>query len=287
MRNIVLPVLFAGIMLAGPSGLTAVEADTKGATPGKWTMDLDAAKIVAIEKNLPILLNFTGSDWCGWCKLMEKNVFSTQEWQDYAKDNIMMVLIDFPKSKSIVPEEYVERNEKLKASYDVNGFPTFVILNDDAETTLGKLGAGKEKTPAIFIQELTDLFRYRAAEVAKYTNTLDAEKKALYLSIVEQISESNKAIKRYEQQITDAELGIKDTEQKLADQQESAQAFRAAQLGEEQLTQYKSLKSELETAKKALAEWMSSEPPRNEENMKKFQSLSAAIQEISGKLSKY
>ena len=49
---------------------------TKGAELGEWTMDVSAAKKLAKSKNKPVFLCFTGSDWCGWCKLMEKNVFS-------------------------------------------------------------------------------------------------------------------------------------------------------------------------------------------------------------------
>ena len=287
MRRNVLLILFAIMVLSVSNGLIAADVDLKGATPGKWTMDLDAAKKLANEKKLPILLNFSGSDWCAWCKLMEKNVFSKQDWEGYAKDNILMVLIDFPKDSTIVPKEYVERNEELKAGYDVGGFPTFIVLDDDAETELGRLRAGREKTPTIFIDELTELFRYRTAEVARYTKTLDPKAKSAYLSIVEQMSESNKAIKRYKQQISVAEQEIEELEQKIVDQELSAQEFRAAQLGANDLKQYKKLRAELEEVKKEMADWMSNNPQRSEENMKKYQAFNTTIQELSKKLSKY
>jgi len=285
MRRNVLLVLFGIMVLLVSSGLVAADADLKGVTPGKWTMDLDAATKLANEKKLPILLNFSGSDWCGWCKLMEKNVFSKQDWQDYAKDNILMVIIDFPKDSTIVPKEYVERNNELKAKYNAEGFPTFVVLN--AETELGRLGAGQKKTPTTLIAELTKLFRYRPADIAKYSKTLKPKDKSAYLSIVDQITECDKAIKCQKQQVSAAEKKIEELEQKVVDLKSSAQEFRAAQLGPDDLKQYSKLRVELEGAKKEMADWLSTEPQRTEENTKKYQSMSTTIQELSEELSKY
>ena len=101
-----------GLVTAGALSLSLGESahasdsvQTEGAKVGHWTMDFDAAKKMAAEKNLPLMLNFTGSDWCGWCKLMDKNVFAEKEWQDYAGENALLVTLDFPKDKSIVPEK--------------------------------------------------------------------------------------------------------------------------------------------------------------------------------------
>ena len=142
-KNILFNVGVALMVMAG--NLIAVECDVDGAVPGKWTMDLDAAKTVAAEKQLPILLDFSGSDWCGWCKLMESNVFALPEWSAWATNNLMMVLLDFPQDKSLVPEKYVERNNALNAQYGVEGFPTFVLLDSDGQTEIGRLGAGSGK----------------------------------------------------------------------------------------------------------------------------------------------
>ena len=60
------------------------------------------------------MLNFTGSDWCGWCKLMDKEVFAKDEWKTFAAENVVLVTLDFPKDKSIVPEKYVARNKELQ-----------------------------------------------------------------------------------------------------------------------------------------------------------------------------
>ena len=137
--------LLLGVALTLP--LTgADEVQLEGAKVGQWTMDYDAAVTLAAEKKLPMMLNFTGSDWCGWCKLMDKNVFAQEEWKSYAAANVVLVTIDFPQDKSIVPEKFVDRNAQLQQKFGVGGYPTYVLLESDGKTVLGQLSAGKEKT---------------------------------------------------------------------------------------------------------------------------------------------
>lgn len=135
-------------------GLSKEDFDVDGAKIGRWTMDLEAAQKRAAEKQLPLLMNFTGSDWCYWCKLMEKNVFTQPEWSAYATNHIVMVLIDFPRNKTAVPEKYKERNNVLKEQYGIRSYPTFILLKPDGITELARLKAGRDKTPAGFIKEV-------------------------------------------------------------------------------------------------------------------------------------
>jgi len=127
---------------------------TEGAKVGEWTMDFEAAKKLAKEKNLPILMNFTGSDWCGWCKLMDKSVFSTEAWKTYATQNVVTVYIDFPKDKKLVPEKFVNRNKELSKKFSVPGYPTYILLASDGEKQIGQLGASRTATPENFIKEI-------------------------------------------------------------------------------------------------------------------------------------
>lgn len=82
----------------------AAKPDTDGAKVGVWTQDYDAAITLAKEKSLPVMLNFTGSDWCGWCKLMDKQVFSTDDWTKWATNNIVLVFLDFPQDRTSSPK---------------------------------------------------------------------------------------------------------------------------------------------------------------------------------------
>jgi len=132
-------------------------ASHNGAVPGKWTQDFDAAKELAAAQNLPLFLNFTGSDWCGWCKLMDRLVFSQKEWKSWAKDKVVLVFIDFPRDESQVPKKYRSRNRKLQEQYGVRGYPTYIVLSPDGTKVLGRLGASREATPASFIEQLSAL----------------------------------------------------------------------------------------------------------------------------------
>lgn len=147
----------AAMIAAVAMTLTAATPATKGAKVGEWSMDFDAAKALAKEKNLPILINFTGSDWCGWCKLMDREVFAKDEWQAYAKENVVLVYIDFPQDKTLVPMHFVARNQKLSETYGVRGYPTYIVLGADGTTRLGQLGASRDASPSSFIGELKKL----------------------------------------------------------------------------------------------------------------------------------
>ena len=122
---------------------------------GEWMTDFNAAKKVSKEKNLPMLLDFTGSDWCGWCKLMDKKVFAEKDWDDWAVSNVVCVTVDFPRDESKITPKIKKQNEKLLERYGVQGFPTFVILAPGGGKELGRAHCpGRNVTPAIFIPEV-------------------------------------------------------------------------------------------------------------------------------------
>ena len=131
----------------------------EGHSPGKWTQDYDAAVKYAKENKKHILLNFTGSDWCGWCKLMDKQVFAMAAWKAYAAQNLALVYIDFPRNTSLVPAKFVQRNKDLQSKHNVSGYPTYLLVSADGSTVLGKTGAGREKTPEIFAAELAAIIK--------------------------------------------------------------------------------------------------------------------------------
>lgn len=147
----------AALIASASLALLAAAPATKGAKAGEWTMDFDAAKALAKEKNLPILINFTGSDWCGWCKLMDKQVFSKPKWTSFAKESLATVFIDFPRDKTLVPMHFVSRNETLSRQFGVEGYPTYILLAPDGVTRLGQLGASRNATPEAFIADIKKL----------------------------------------------------------------------------------------------------------------------------------
>ncbi|MEX0320702.1 MAG: thioredoxin family protein [Puniceicoccaceae bacterium] len=167
------------------AGLFASDVRINGAEVGQWTMDYDAAKELAAKKNLPLMLNFTGSDWCIWCKRMDAQVFAKDAWKKYAEKEVVLVTLDFPRDKSIVPEELRKRNEALGQQFGIQGYPTYVVLDSDGATRLGQLGAGTDKTPESFIQELQELLKLSTPYLEALTKKDPAKAEAIKAAIAE------------------------------------------------------------------------------------------------------
>ena len=124
----------------------------------KWSTDLTAAIAQAKKEKKLVFMDFTGSDWCGYCIELKKDVFDTKDFEAYAKDNLVLVEVDFPRKKKQAPE-LVKANDTLHDKYAPKGFPTVVVLNTDGKEvwrntghTLGgpsgwisKLNAAKKK----------------------------------------------------------------------------------------------------------------------------------------------
>jgi len=122
----------------------------------KWETNIDVAKKRAKEEKKPMLLDFTGSDWCGWCMKLKKEVFDTPEFQQYAKANLVLVELDFPHSKQL-PKKEAEQNERLSQEYGVNGFPTIILLNSEGTkvAATGYQAGGPEK----YVEQLKSMLK--------------------------------------------------------------------------------------------------------------------------------
>ncbi|MBA3961483.1 MAG: thioredoxin family protein [Chthoniobacterales bacterium] len=119
-----------------------------------WLTDLAKAQAEAKASHKLLLLDFTGSDWCIWCKKLDAEVFTQPEFQSYAKDHFVLVTVDFPR-RSPLPPDVQKQNEKLAEKYNIEGFPTIVVLND-AGKKVGELGYQPGGASA-FVEELKKL----------------------------------------------------------------------------------------------------------------------------------
>jgi len=277
--------LFLAAFLLTVSAFANDNVDIDGHTPGRFTMDLEAAKKYAAEKDIPLLLNFTGSDWCGWCKLMEKNVFSKPEWLAYAKDNVAMVWLDFPKNKSLVPEKYVARNGKLSGKYGVRGYPTYLIIDAKTDAVIGKLGAGKEKTPASFQAEVDNLASMSEGRVKAFAASLGEEKGAQYLKMYEQIKQNEADLTSAKEQYNNKVKTLNSEISELKNTMEETRVI--SRLKPEQVEAYKMARGEYNAAQAALEKFLASSPAQNQENMKIYQDLGAKVKEAQAKLSQF
>jgi thioredoxin-related protein len=119
---------------------------TTGASGSEWQTDYEQALATAKATRKFVLLDFTGSDWCGPCIQMKKAVFSKATFLKYAERNLVLVEVDFPRGKTL-PDKVKEQNARLFHQYgiDQSGYPTVVLLNPDGRI-LGQLeGYGDER----------------------------------------------------------------------------------------------------------------------------------------------
>jgi protein disulfide-isomerase len=89
-----------------------------------WYTDLNEASKISAKTNKPLMLFFTGSDWCGWCVRLQKEVFLTDDFKKWAADNVILVDVDFPKDKSKQSVALQNQNNLLARQYEVRGYPT-------------------------------------------------------------------------------------------------------------------------------------------------------------------
>ncbi|GAT34553.1 thioredoxin-related protein [Terrimicrobium sacchariphilum] len=113
------------------SNVRAAEAD--------WQTDYKAALAQAAKEKKSVLLDFTGSDWCGWCIKLDKETFSESRFKNFAKNNLVLVEVDFPQKKT-QSAELKEQNEALSKQYGVEGFPTLVLLNSEGKEIARNVG---------------------------------------------------------------------------------------------------------------------------------------------------
>ncbi len=251
-----------------------------GAVPGEWTMDFESARKVAIDKGLPIFINFTGSDWCVWCKHMEKEVFSTKEWRDYAKTSLMLVWIDFPKDEALVPEKYRLRNQQLAATFEIEGYPAYIILDDNGRDELGTLQAEQQITPQGFISKLKPILLERDAA----TRAMIASMPKLEGAELKKACDERTVIRKALTDLHDKErqLGTK-----LAELEDEITTLRIKALVDKlepaKASKYRSTQKELTAAERELQDWIESKPAQNEENQKKFDAMSQKISDLDSK----
>lgn len=157
--------LMMALMAAGPA---------VAAMPG-WHTNYAAAQAQARAEKKLLLVHFSGSDWCGWCIKLQKDVFQKREFIEYAQSNLVLLSVDFPKRKPMSRGQQ-ESNQALAARFAVEGFPTLVVVSEDG-TKLGNFAFG-EGGPKTFIKELEKLVARRAGDVAQDSAAVTAARSA-------------------------------------------------------------------------------------------------------------
>ena len=122
--------LLAGVLSLAFTGALRAEPS--------WETDFKKAQEQAKTGNKLLLVDFTGSDWCGWCMKLDREVFSRPEFKDYATKNLVLLEVDFPRAK-VQPDAVKKQNQELANEYQIQGFPTIVVLDGEGHK-VGELG---------------------------------------------------------------------------------------------------------------------------------------------------
>lgn len=124
-----------------------------------WITDFEKAKSVAANESKTIILVFQGSDWCAPCIKLDKEVWSTEEFQTYAKNHFVMLQADFPKrKKNALNEQQQAHNNDLAEQFNKNGYFPYVVILDSNGNELGATGY-KKTTPSEYIKIINSFIK--------------------------------------------------------------------------------------------------------------------------------
>ena len=144
----------AALLAISCSESSTAEESTKASAKSGWLTNYAEAQQEAKSQQKLLLMDFTGSDWCGYCIMLDKEVFSKPEFKEYAGKNLILFEADFPRRKEL-PADTMEQNQRLAMKYQIQGFPTIVVL-DSSGKELAQLGYMRGG-PQAFIAELEKL----------------------------------------------------------------------------------------------------------------------------------
>jgi len=132
-------------------GQSDYEAHNEG-----WLVDMNKAYEESQKTGKPIMANFTGSDWCGWCIKLTNDVFSKPEFKKWAEKNVVLLELDFPRRKTL-PDNIRQQNSSLQQTFKVTGYPTVWLFTVDKDkntdafqiNAIGKSGYNQSVTAFI------------------------------------------------------------------------------------------------------------------------------------------
>lgn len=126
--------LFFALLLI--SSFATAQSEYKATHEG-WLVKVEEAYDLSQKTGKPILANFTGSDWCGWCKRLSAAVFNKPAFKSWAEDNVVLLELDFPRRKEL-PAEIQQQNQSLQQAFQIRGYPTIWVFNLDKDASTGK-----------------------------------------------------------------------------------------------------------------------------------------------------
>ncbi len=161
-------------LITAATAMMAIHCSTMAyAADDLWTSDFEAAKKEAATSKKSLIMDFTGSDWCGFCIALDKEVFSQDEFKSFAKENFVPVVLDFPRDTSKLSKETIEQNEKLQQTYGIQGYPTILLTDEEGKpfASTGYRKGGAEP----YVKHLKELIASREKRDAAFKKADDAK----------------------------------------------------------------------------------------------------------------
>jgi len=199
-----------------------------------WMTDFAAAKAKAKAEQKDLLVDFTGSDWCGWCIKLDNEVFGKNEFQKEAPKSFVLVKLDYPQDKSKMSKELIEQNDKLQGQFSVSGFPTLLLMDADANV-FDSIGY-QEGGPGPYNEALTKLLKkgagFKAALLMAATKEGVERAKALddgLSSLSEEVAQMNfDLMKEIVTLDADGKAGLKEKYGELVTKIEASRTLQVA-----------------------------------------------------------
>jgi thioredoxin-related protein len=163
-----------------------------------WLTDIDAAKKSASESKKDLLIDFTGSDWCGWCIKLNDEVFKHDAFKTGVKDSFVLVEIDFPREKGKLPEDVRKRNTELGEKYAVQGYPTILLC--DAEGKPYAATGYEEGGPEKYVSHLNELRKNKSKRdeaFAKAAKASGVEKAKVLIAALDAMKVDEKVVANF------------------------------------------------------------------------------------------
>ena len=168
-----------------------------------WVTDFEKAKTTAAAEGKDLLIDFTGSDWCGWCIKLRKEVFDLDAFKTAGPKNFVLVELDFPQDKSKLTKETQEQNAKLQTQFGIQGFPSIVLA--DAQGRPYAQTGYQEGGPEKYLRHLDELRAVRAKrdEAWKMADGASGVEKAKFLAAGLKVLDEKLAAQHYSKVIAE------------------------------------------------------------------------------------